>query len=206
MTDPTAAPADDPTTVVVVIDRSGSMAPLRGFVVEGANQLLDGLDPAARVTIVQFDSHDPYEVLVDNVPAAEVTPIEYAQYQPRRSTPLFDAVGEAITRTTAAVEQARAGGGADPTVVLAIISDGFENASTRFTREQVRQMIERVQQEGWTVTYIGLGHDVFIEGRRLGIDPARLSVRARSRNGTLDAFRDVSAAVSEARLRRRRGD
>ena len=66
----------------VLLDRSGSMASMAEQVVAGFNRLLaeqqaDGHD--ARMTLVQFDSEDPREVLVDAIPLAEVVPL-----RPRR--------------------------------------------------------------------------------------------------------------------------
>ena len=104
---PSENPAAPPTIVTVVFDRSGSMEQLRGPVVEGLNQLLAGLDADTRVTIVQFDSEDPFEVLVDAIPAPEVVPIEYGRYEPRGTTPLFDAVGRAIVRAAGQAEATR---------------------------------------------------------------------------------------------------
>ena len=62
----------------VLLDRSGSMAAMAEQVVAGFNQLLvdqqaDGHD--ARMTLVQFDSEDPLEVVADAIPIAEVVPL-----------------------------------------------------------------------------------------------------------------------------------
>ena len=195
----------NPTTVVVVIDRSGSMEPLRGFVVEGVNALLAQLDPTDRVTLVQFDGQDPYEVLVENRPAGTVDPIKLKHYKPRASTPLFDAVGEAITRTTEQLERARVRGTRvdedDPGVMLAIVSDGYENASCRFSGSDVRRMIDHRQRNGWRVTFVGLGIDAFAEARRLGVRQAYVSSHSHDGAGTLAAFSDMVEVAGETRRR-----
>ncbi len=78
----------------VLLDRSGSMSAMAEQVVGGFNRLLadqqaDGAD--ARVTLVQFDSADPHEVLADALPIAEVVPLPYGASSrgapPRCSTP-----------------------------------------------------------------------------------------------------------------------
>lgn len=197
--DPLATPAtadraDVPAIVAALLDRSGSMEHLRDAVVEGINVLLDDLDPADRVTIVQFDSEDPYDVVVDGIPAAEVAPIAADQYQPRGGTPLFDAVGTAIARVTGKVREAEVLTGVTPKVVLAILTDGYENSSREYSRTQVRRLIEQCQADGWTVTYvgIGLGEQAFTEAAALGVDArATLSVTA-DHSGTMAAMRSVS--------------
>lgn len=194
----TAHAARRRTRLTVVIDRSGSMEGLRGFVVEGVNQLLSDLDPDTVVTIVQFDDHDPFEVLVDGVPAAEVTPITADDYEPRGSTPLFDAVGRAVGRLAGACETDRVLG--DPTrAVLAIVSDGCENASREFTGDQVRTLLEHHQAEGWTVQYLGLGNDAFSEAATIGLAGDAVVSLAYSQQGAAVAFsRIVDLTRAEA--------
>ncbi|MFO1536486.1 MAG: VWA domain-containing protein, partial [Actinomycetota bacterium] len=195
---PLATPAapdrsDVPAIVAAILDRSGSMEHLRGAVVEGVNVLLGDLDPADRVTIVQFDSEAPYDVIVDGIPAAEVAPITTDQYAPRGGTPLYDAVGTAIARTAGKVREAEILTGVTPKVVLAILTDGYENASREYSAVQVRRLIEQCQADGWTVTYvgIGLGDEAYTEAAALGVEArSTLSVTA-DRSGTLAAMDHV---------------
>ena len=65
-----AGGSGDASHLWFLLDRSGSMQSLRRSVVDGFNQFLgerkSGLDLAeARITVAQFDSGDPYAVLVD---------------------------------------------------------------------------------------------------------------------------------------------
>ena len=202
MTQPTnqtassASPSSESTThLVVVIDASGSMAPLQGFVIEGANTLLADIDPSVRVTLIQFDSRDHQVVMVDEVPAGEVAPLTVADYQPNAGTPLYDAVGTAVGSTIgqAALYEALTGNKAG--VVFAIISDGQENASTRYSATDMRRLLERQQEAGWTVQFLGLGIDAFAEGAHLGIDAAHTVASRHDRAGTLGSFALVSCAV-----------
>src|SRR5688500_9013338 len=92
------------THIGFVLDRSGSMATIAEDVVGGFNTFLadqqaDGND--AVMTLVQFDSQDPFEVLADAVPVAEMVPLTAATFVPRGGTPLFDALSRAITHVTA---------------------------------------------------------------------------------------------------------
>jgi hypothetical protein len=191
------------TIVTVVVDRSGSMTPLAGAVIEGVNELVRGLDVADRVTIAQFDNQDPYEVLIDGVPAAEVMPLRHGQYEPRGGTPLYDAVGTAITRTAGRAREVEIATGTAPNVVIAIVTDGYENASTEYTGSQITRLIEEYRSEGWTVTYvgIGMGDAAFAEGARLGIEASLIHAVSGDRNGTLSAFRSVLSSTEDSRSR-----
>ncbi len=200
-TDPTTSPASPPTDptpathLVVVIDASGSMSSRRGDVIEDTNKLLADIDPSVRVTIVQFDSRDPQVVTVDNVPAGEVTSLTAEDYQPNAGTPLYDAVGIAIGSTVGKVREYEVLTGNTAQVVFAIISDGEENSSERYTAEDVRRLIERHQEEGWTVQFLGLGIDAFAEGARLGVRRDFTLSSAHSRAGTAANFLAVTRSV-----------
>ena len=89
--------------IYFVLDRSGSMESMTNDVVGGFNGFLteqqsDGSD--ALMTLIQFDSNDPHEVLSDAVPIAEVRPLTRQSFVPRGGTPLYDAMGHAITDAT----------------------------------------------------------------------------------------------------------
>lgn len=202
---PSQAPSPDPTPdptqlvtthVVTVVDASGSMTPLREFVVDGVNQLLADLDPGVRVTIIQFDTTNPQVVVVDEVPAGEVEPLTIEDYVPGSSTPLYDAVGIAVRNAVGQASQYEVLTGERAGVVFAIISDGCENASTRFTADQVRKLLGRQQEEGWDVRFIGLGVDAFAEGAYIGISRDNTLSVGRSFADTLDAFQAVSNATT----------
>lgn len=200
-TDPTTSPAPPPadpapaTHLVVVIDASGSMSSRRGDVIEDTNKLLADIDPSVRVTIVQFDSRDPQVVTVDNVPAGEVTSLTAEDYEPNAGTPLYDAVGIAIGSTVGKVREYEVLTGNTPQVVFAIISDGEENSSERYTAEDVRRLIERHQKEGWTVQFLGLGIDAFAEGARLGVRRENTLSSTHDRLGTAANFLAVTRSV-----------
>jgi len=203
---PDGAATDRPVPVenVAVIDRSGSMEPLRGAVVEALNELLRSLQPHDRVTIVQFDSENPYEVLVESVPAAEVAPLNYEDFQPRGGTPLYDAVGRALAAADGRARQRGILTGEQVPVAVTIITDGFENASREFTAEAIRTLIERFSADGWTFGYagIGLGEAAFDEASRIGIGRDSVTSVARS----VEGLYSVSAAMlNTAELARRRG-
>src|SRR5688572_16921432 len=92
------------THICFVLDRSGSMASIADDVVGGYNTFLadqqaDGKD--AVMTLVQSDTQDPFEVMADAVPIAEMVPLTPATFVPRSGTPLLDALGRAIAHVAA---------------------------------------------------------------------------------------------------------
>ena len=158
------------TELVCVLDRSGSMHSIIGDAIGGINGFIDEqqkVEGEARLTTVLFDN----EILTvhESVPIQEVEPFNSATYRPRGSTALFDAVGSTIDalgdRLSRLPEEKRPG-----KVLFVILTDGHENASRRYSTNQVKEMIKR-QQDEWKWEFIYLSADVnaFDHGRALGI-------------------------------------
>jgi hypothetical protein len=158
---------NDLSELVLVVDRSGSMASCRTDAEGGINAFIEAQQKqpgAANLTLVQFD--DKYEFVHKGKPIQDV-----GKYQlvPRGWTALLDAVGKAVNETgerlAALPESERPG-----CVVVMIVTDGQENRSTEFTRQQVRDMITHQQEKySWKFTFIGAGADTFNEAASIGI-------------------------------------
>ena len=85
-----------PVNISAVLDRSGSMASISDDVVGGFNTFLAEQrkqERGGRVTLVQFDGQDPFEVLIDGEDLDSVKDLDSARYIPRGNTPLYDAIG-----------------------------------------------------------------------------------------------------------------
>ena len=160
----------DLTDITLVVDRSGSMESISGDAEGGVNNFIaeQAQQPGeCLVTIVQFDQE--YEFVQRGVNASECPPF---RLKPRGTTALLDAVGRAINETGARLaalpEPDRPG-----LVVFVITTDGQENASQEFTREQVRKMIAHQQQAyNWQFTFLAANADAFSEAGGMGLDLA----------------------------------
>jgi uncharacterized protein YegL len=205
MPDNTDTPAAQPTPDVhlyILLDRSGSMAAMADDVIGGFNRLLaeqqaNGND--ARITLVQFDSGDPQEVVADAVPIAEMTPLDAATFVPRGSTPLLDATAMMLDRAAKRVAQRKAEGLPAEELLIVSITDGHENASTRFTLTAVRQLVEAYTAAGWTFVFLGAAVDVYAEAGGLGYDVRSVQSFAADGTGTEAAWRSLSRSTSTKR-------
>jgi len=186
----------DLTDITLVVDRSGSMESIKSDAEDGVNQFIrdQAMEPGeALLTLMQFDSE--YELIHCGVNVANVPPY---QLIPRGMTALLDAVGRAINETGARLaamdESSRPG-----LVVFVIVTDGNENASKEFSRENVRVMIERQQaQFNWQFTFLAANQDAFTEGGSLGINADGIA------NFAVDNMRGTYAAANAkvARMRK----
>lgn len=161
-----------PVHISILLDRSGSMSSIADDMVGGLNAFLEeqrrGVG-SARVTLAQFDSQDPFEVLIAGDDLASVSGLDPHRYLPRDSTPLFDAVGRMIARIDGEIlERADAGLPIEDQLVV-IITDGFENASTEFSGRMIHDLIEARRGRAWAFVFLGADDATFTESSAIGI-------------------------------------
>jgi hypothetical protein len=185
----------------MILDRSGSMGSIATETIDGFNRFLQDqrlLPGRACLTLVQFD--DLYEVLYVGRDLNEVPNLDYDTFQPRGATALLDAIGMSIRMTTSRLlilppEQR------PPQVIFVILTDGLENASSRFERRLVFDMIRHQRQtNGWVFLFMGANQDAISEAGSLGIpEDAAMNFESNGR-GTHAAFDKVSLSLREMRL------
>jgi uncharacterized protein YegL len=161
------------TEIAFVLDRSGSMQSMVEPAISGFNRLLreQQQEPGgARFTLVLFD--DYYEVPFHSVPIAEVVELDTTSYVPRGSTALLDAVGRTIDElgaTLAAIPEADRPG----QVIVAILTDGEENASRRYTWQDIAKRIHHQSEAyGWKFLFLGANQDAIATAAKMNIHAA----------------------------------
>ena len=160
---------------LIIVDESGSMSGLEKVTVDGINETISTIKKAQEdfadnqqhfLTLVTFDTRSgvpPVRVHLDAVPIDEID--GFHNYCPPGGTPLFDAMGETLTTLHERIKDDE-----NATGVVTVITDGMENASRKWTGEALRQLIERLKEEGWTFSYLGSCHDVVAVTMQLSID------------------------------------
>ena len=170
---------------VFILDRSGSMENCREDTIGGFNAFLrEQKALGGTLSLILFD-HE-YTPLYDKKDICDVDPMTTETFVPRGSTALLDAIGKTIKAVEA--EDSR-------TPIVAILTDGLENASTKFTKAHIKDLIDQKTKEGWTFMYLGANQDAFQEAGALGIAPAG-TLNYDSRH-TGSAFRALSQAMSQ---------
>lgn len=117
------------------------------------------------IDVVTFD--DEIEHTHSFAQPAEVT----IDLVPRGSTALYDAVGLSLNGFGGALgnlpEHARPG-----TVLVTIVTDGEENASSDYTAGTIKQ-IGNHQREvfDWDISFLGANQDAVLEAQKIGVDP-----------------------------------
>ena len=158
------------TELVFILDRSGSMAGLESDTIGGFNGMIaqhrsEGGD--VLVSTVLFDHEN--EVIHDRVRIADVPALTSKEYYTRGCTALLDAMGDGIRHIKNVHKYARPEDRPARTMFI-ITTDGMENASTRYTADQVRAMVKKQEKEaGWEFVFLGANIDAVQVAGGLGI-------------------------------------
>lgn len=188
----------------VILDRSGSMQAIRADVVGGFNTYIESQKQGPGVStlsLVQFDGQDPYEVVHDFRPLAEIPQLTGKTYIPRGNTPLLDALGSGIADLEARL--AKLPDDERPEhLFFVIITDGMENASREYERAQVEKMIqEKTEREGWDFIYLSADLGAVQEAREMGIAQDKSLFFDKSGAGVRQAMASISERTMEKRRR-----
>lgn len=192
----------DLTHLYFLLDRSGSMQSIKADTEGGFAAFIEEQADAGsaqggecRVTLAQFDQH--YEVVYSDVPLAQVPPLVLA---PRGSTALLDAMGRLITDAGAALaalpEEQR-----PATVVVAVMTDGMENASKEWTHGAIKALVEQQTNDyRWQFMYMGADQDAIEVGASMGVHRDHAVTYGRGR--TREAMAAQSAKIAGLRAAR----
>lgn len=188
--------------ISVILDRTGSMESIRDDTIGGFNAFLGEQKKQkgkATLTLVQFDSQDPYEVVHRFKAIKEVPVLTRESYVPRAATPLLDALGRGINDLEKSladmVKKDR-----PKKVVFAVVTDGQENASREFSKKQVVKMIrEKTDKDGWQFVFLSADLGAIAEAQELGVQASMSMTFAKDAAGTKGAWDSLSKNTSDFR-------
>jgi hypothetical protein len=197
---------EDYTHIAVILDRTGSMESIRDDTIGGFNAFLKAqkAEPGlATLTLVQFDSQDPYEIVQRFKPLPEIPGLTRETFVPRASTPLLDAMGRGINDLEKSLleltENKR-----PSRVVMVIITDGQENASREFRKDQVEKMIrEKQETANWQFVFLSADLDAIGDALQHGIYASSVLAHDKDGRGVGAAWASLSRSISDYRAARK---
>jgi len=157
---------------LIILDESGSMSCIQHQALTGLNETLQTIRNAQEehpemkqlVSIVPFESGH-IRLLRDKTPITEVQDLRPEEYRPGACTPLFDAIGFGIQSIRQHVTD-------DDSVLVTIITDGYENASREYSGKAIAMIIDELKKKGWVFTYIGANQDAVEVAKTMNINNA----------------------------------
>ena len=187
------------TELVFIVDRSGSMGGLETDTIGGFNATLDAHRKAegeAVVSTILFDNEA--QVLHDRLPIADVPRLTTRDYQVRGCTALLDAVGGAIRHISRVHGYLPDEYRPEHTIVV-ITTDGYENASRKYSYGEVKRMVEQKKEQGWEFLFLGADIDAVGEAARIGIDADRAVMNLADGEGQRVAYEAMANATCAMR-------
>lgn len=188
--------------ITIVLDRSGSMEDIRKDTIGGFNAFVKQQKEGpgeCRLTLIQFDTQDPYEIVHDGLKVADVPELTMETFVPRAATPLLDCLGRAIISTG----QRFAGLPEDQRpahVFFVIVTDGQENSSREYTKARISEMVkEQTEKWKWHFVYLGADHDAIAEAGDMGINTANAMNYAKSAKGVAGMYAASGQNVNKVR-------
>lgn len=203
VTGSTAKPIQGDTLLVYLIDRSGSMASCWEETIGGLNEDIrtqqKNDDGKTEAVVYFFDGGGYYQPtektrLVKAFEGPLSQAIEFSSdrstnYAPSGSTPLFDSTGIMITEVAERLAATPAGAN----VLVSIYTDGGNTEYHGYSAQDVKQMVEAKQGQGWTFTYFGANQEAWKVGGSFGI------AAANTMSYDTSNMKGVMAAASVAR-------
>ena len=182
------------TEVILVLDRSGSMASIKSDMEGGFKTWLDEqkkLPGECRVTLVQFDTI--YEVVYEN---RLIQDIDSIIIEPRGGTAYIDAACRTIDdvgRRLANIPDKDK----PEKVVFIIITDGQENSSREFTAQQLKDKVKHQEEKySWSFVFLGANLDMVSTASSYGGSFANAANFTPSAAGISASFSTLSNATS----------
>jgi Mg-chelatase subunit ChlD len=187
-------PNNDLTEIVCIVDKSGSMETIKTDAIGGFNQFLKEqkeIPSPASMTIVLFDT--AYKFLVEGKDIQAVETLNEHTYTPGGCTALLDAVGitidKVVERLSGIPDDQQPG-----KVLVAILTDGEENSSKEYNRQQIFDRIKKQTDAGWRFLFLAANQDAFAEAGSLGIAMDSTANFAATPDGIKHAFVGASFA------------
>jgi len=194
------------THIYILLDRSGSMSSIANDVIGGFNQYMKQQKengPDAKVTLVQFDSQDPQEVVVASAPIVEITDLTPETFVPRGGTPLFDATGLLIGRARVEAAAREATGLQKEDILFISVTDGEENQSSEYSLPQIKNLVKECEKSGWTFVFLSAALDAYGDAERIGVKHGNIQAFDGTAQGTHLAFHSLAMKTSEFRNKKR---
>ena len=155
---------------LIVLDASGSMYSIRNEAIAGVVETVQTIRTAQKdnvnqehlFSLVVFNGKG-IATVYDRMPIDKVPDLDANDYQPTDNTPLYDAMGNAITNLQRYINE-------DDNVLVTVITDGYENSSVEWNHQRVFQLVEDLKNKNWLFTYIGANQDALKVAKGMGID------------------------------------
>jgi len=182
----------DAYKIVIILDESGSMSAIRHDMIESINSLIREqrtIDRPCKFTLIRFN--DIITRDIKNTSLKDVPLLNPENYDPKGKTALYDAIGDTIDWYRY-----------EENVLLVIVTDGQENASQVYKREEIRQLLDEKKSRGWNYVYLANDLSVSKQGLDIGCNKSMNSSNCQVAQEKYGEFvrHDLNNAIRNSRI------
>jgi len=186
--------------VVCIIDRSGSMDAIKSDAIGGFNSFIKAqkvFDGETTLSLILFN-HE-YQNVYDRKDINEVPLLDQTSYIPGGTTAMLDAIGRSIDsvgeRLYKTSEEER-----PEKIIVAILTDGLENASSEYTYKQIAGKIKEQQEKyNWEFIFLAANQDAVVAAEKIAIKKEDALNFEATAEGVKVAFKNMNEMVFERR-------
>ena len=186
-----------------IVDQSGSMTGMEQQAIEGFNTQLEKIQDLEKTmhdqnflcSLTFFNSE--VQDILKNEDVKQIELLSNNNYRPGGMTALLDAVGGSIDRIEKQFGKELEND--EISIVMVIITDGYENASKYFTYHMVAQKIAKLDETGkWTFSYLGADFDAIHTSKMMNIRKENvMNFRKKSYASMMDDLSDSIGVYAE---------
>ena len=174
--------------VFFLLDMTASMGVDKPATINAFNEYIGGLKAnegtaGFKFSLAVFNSDIGIGLNIEKGTLADVPELNDGNYVPSGATPLYDAIGLSIDSLEEVQGQ----------VLFIILTDGEENASQQFVKDDILKRISNRTEKGWKFVFLGCDIDAMKQSEDLGIPLA--NARSYSRAESQEAMYDVASAT-----------
>ena len=187
------------TELVFIMDRSGSMSGLEKDCVGGFNSMIKKQkkeDGECLVSTVLFNNSDT--ILHDRVSLKDIRQMKEDDYVPSGCTALIDALGNSIKHISDVHRYIREEDVPEHTIFV-ITTDGLENASKKYSSDEVKKMVQQKKEEGWEFIFLAANIDAVETAKQYGIEEDRAVNYVCDEVGTMTNFNVLNKTIGKFR-------
>lgn len=181
--------------IVIILDESGSMQPVRQKMIDSLNDLIkEQKQEKGKVTTFTFVKFNgAVRRIHTNIMLESVPKFTQSDYDPNGSTALYDAIGQTIDAFKN-----------EENVLMVIVTDGQENASTGYSKRDITRMINEKKanpEKKWSFVYLSCDESTLLQGEGIGITLDQYTTNQCMRQDTFGSYlsNNVSNAIKEYR-------
>jgi len=137
---------------VLILDKSGSMGCLQKTVISCFNEQIDSIlkmqreNPECDVKITFCTFNDEINIHYLTAAPNSLKRLSVKNYKPESCTALYDAIGVTVAKIKELMLE-------KDQVYLAVFTDGFENASHKYTGHQIKALFANLKENRWEIQF-----------------------------------------------------